>query len=62
MKKKEFTVIGMNMEIISMHYYKFNISDWKASTSHLTPEEEGIYFRLINHYYDTESPIPLETD
>ena len=52
----------MNMEIISMHYYKFNISDWKASTSHLTPEEEGIYFRLINHYYDTESPIPLETD
>jgi uncharacterized protein YdaU (DUF1376 family) len=44
-----------------MHYYKFNISDWKASTGHLTPEEEGIYFRLINHYYDTESPIPLET-
>lgn len=44
-----------------MHYYKFNISDWSLSTSHLSLEEEAIYFRLINYYYDTESPIPLET-
>ena len=44
-----------------MHYYKINISDWQSSTRHLTPEEEGVYFRLINHYYDTERPIPLET-
>ena len=45
-----------------MHYYKFNISDWQSGTRHLTPEEEGVYFRLINYYYDTEKPIPLETD
>ena len=44
-----------------MHYYKFNIHDWQSSTRHLTPAEEGVYFRLINYYYDTESPIPLET-
>lgn len=44
-----------------MHYYKFNIADWNLSTAHLTLEEEAIYFRLINHYYDTESPIPIET-
>lgn len=44
-----------------MHYYKFNIADWSLGTSHLSLEEESIYFRLINHYYDTESPIPLET-
>ncbi len=44
-----------------MHYYKFNIPDWILHTSHLTPEEEGIYFRLLNHFYDTESPIPEET-
>lgn len=44
-----------------MHYYKFNIADWQSSTRHLTPEEEGVYFRLINYYYDTEKPIPLET-
>lgn len=42
-----------------MHYYKFGISDWVLHTSHLTLVEEAIYFRLINHYYDTESPIPL---
>ena len=45
-----------------MHYYKFNIADWQSSTRHLTPEEEGVYFRLINHYYDTEKPLPLETE
>ena len=44
-----------------MHYYKFNISDWVSGTAHLTLIEEAVYFRLVNHYYDTESPIPLET-
>lgn len=44
-----------------MHYYKFNIADWHLATSHLSLEEEAIYFRLINYYYDTESPIPEET-
>jgi uncharacterized protein YdaU (DUF1376 family) len=43
-----------------MHYYKFGISDWALHTSHLTLVEEAIYFRLINHYYDSEKPIPLE--
>lgn len=44
-----------------MHYYKFNIGDWVLHTNHLSLEEEAIYFRLINFYYDTEKPIPLET-
>jgi len=44
-----------------VHYYKLNIPDWSLSTAHLSIEEECIYFRLINYYYDTESPIPLET-
>ena len=44
-----------------MHYYKFNISDWALHTNHLSLEEEAVDFRLINHYYDTELPIPLET-
>jgi uncharacterized protein YdaU (DUF1376 family) len=44
-----------------MHYYKFNIADWHLATSHLSLEEEAIYFRLINYYYDTEHPIPQET-
>lgn len=45
-----------------MHYYKFNIADWHLGTSHLGLEEEAAYLRLINYYYDTEEPIPLETD
>ena len=44
-----------------MHYYKFNIADWSLGTAHLTLVEEAIYFRLINFYYDSEAPIPLET-
>jgi uncharacterized protein YdaU (DUF1376 family) len=45
-----------------MYYYKFNIADWHLATSHLSLEEEAIYFKLINFYYDSEKPIPLETD
>jgi uncharacterized protein YdaU (DUF1376 family) len=44
-----------------MHYYKFNIGDWHLATSHLSLEEEAVYFKLINYYYDTELPIPVET-
>jgi len=44
-----------------MHYYKFNIADWSLGTAHLSLTEEAIYFRLINFYYDSESPIQLET-
>lgn len=44
-----------------MHYYKFNIADWSLHTGHLSLEEESVYFRLVNHYYDTEAPIPKIT-
>lgn len=44
-----------------MHYYPFNIGDFNLHTSHLTLEEEGVFRRLLDFYYDTESPIPLIT-
>lgn len=44
-----------------MHYYKFEIATWHLHTSHLSLVEEAVYFRLINFYYDTETPIPIET-
>lgn len=44
-----------------MHYYQFHISDWALHTSHLDIEEEAIYRRLLDYYYDTEQPIPTET-
>ena len=43
-----------------MHYFKFDIATWIQSTRHLLPEEEGIYLRLVNHYYDTETPFPAD--
>ncbi len=43
-----------------MHYYKLNIADWNLGTAHLTLEEEAVYFRLVNHYYDSEKPIPTD--
>lgn len=44
-----------------MHYYKFHIGDFRGATTHLTNEEELAYRRLLDWYYDTESPIPLDT-
>lgn len=44
-----------------MHYYKFHIGDYKRSTDHLTNEEDIAYRRLLDMYYETERPIPLET-
>lgn len=43
-----------------MHYFQFQIKEWMANTSHLTLEEEAIYLRLINYYYDSEKPIPID--
>lgn len=44
-----------------MNYYSFHIADFALHTSHLTLEEEGVYRRLLDFYYDTETPIPRET-
>jgi uncharacterized protein YdaU (DUF1376 family) len=44
-----------------MHYYKFNIGDYARSTRHLTNDEDLAFRRLLDMYYETESPIPLET-
>jgi uncharacterized protein YdaU (DUF1376 family) len=44
-----------------MHYYQFHIGDYRASTAHLSNEEDLAYRRLIDMYYDLEQPISLET-
>jgi uncharacterized protein YdaU (DUF1376 family) len=43
-----------------MHYYNFNIGDYIKHTMHLTVEEDITYRRLLDLYYDTESPIPTD--
>lgn len=40
-----------------MHYYAFNIGDYTSHTAHLSPSEDIAYRRLLDLYYQTESPI-----
>lgn len=44
-----------------MNYYNFHIGDYVTATVHLEPLEDLAYRRLLDMYYDTEHPIPLET-
>jgi len=44
-----------------MHYYKFNIADYRKDTVHLSIVEHYIYRQLIDWHYLDELPIPLET-
>ena len=44
-----------------MHYYLFNIADYRKDTSHLTPIEHYIYRFLMDWAYLDEQPIPLDT-
>lgn len=43
-----------------MHYFQFEIKEWLSNTAHLTLEEEAIYLRLINFYYDSERAFLLD--
>jgi uncharacterized protein YdaU (DUF1376 family) len=44
-----------------MFYFSFHITDYRAATAHLSNEEDLAYRRLIEMYYDTEQPIPADT-
>lgn len=44
-----------------MNHYPHHIGDYVKATVHLSPDEDLCYRRLLDMYYDTESPIPLET-
>lgn len=44
-----------------MHYYQFNIADYRKDTTHLSIVEHGIYRQLMDWQYLDENPIPKET-
>jgi len=41
-----------------MHYYQFNIGDYKSHTDHLDPLEDIAYRRMIDWLYLHEKPLP----
>lgn len=44
-----------------MHYYSFNVGDYRRDTVHLSRLEHSIYRELIDEYYLNEKPIPVGT-
>ncbi|CAB4126104.1 Protein of unknown function DUF1376 [uncultured Caudovirales phage] len=43
-----------------MNYYPFHIGDYVSATRHLSWEEDAAYRRLLDCYYLTERPLPVE--
>lgn len=50
------------MEVLQMHYFKFNISDYYGSTGGLTPTQSYAYIKLICMYYEKEAPLHLDVE
>jgi uncharacterized protein YdaU (DUF1376 family) len=43
-----------------MNYYPFHIGDYLSATRHLSWSEDAAYRRLLDTYYTTEKPLPLD--
>ena len=43
-----------------MNYYPFHIGDYVSATRHLSWEEDAAYRRLLDTYYTTEKPLPVD--
>lgn len=45
-----------------MNYYEHHLGDFARDAGYLSMIREGAYRRLIDFYYATEKPLPLNTD
>jgi uncharacterized protein YdaU (DUF1376 family) len=45
-----------------VNYYNFHIGDYLRDTVHLTVLEDGCYRRMLDLYYASEKPLPLNID
>jgi len=43
-------------------YYRCYIEDYEAATRDLSLVEDGVYGRLLRHYFADEKPLPLNSD
>jgi uncharacterized protein YdaU (DUF1376 family) len=44
-----------------VNFYPHHIGDYRSATTHLSNDEDLAYRRLLEMYYDTEQPIPADT-
>lgn len=56
-----YLLVSQHHRGVTMHYYQFNIADYRKDTTHLLPIEHYIYRTLIDWYYLDEAKIPKET-
>jgi uncharacterized protein YdaU (DUF1376 family) len=45
-----------------VNYYLHHIGDYLKDTSHLSGVEDGMYRRMLDLYYSSEKPLPLNID
>lgn len=43
-----------------MNYYPHHIGDYRKDTAHLSLLEHGVYRQLLDTYYTSEKPLPLD--
>ena len=45
-----------------MNYYPFHIGDFRSGTVNMSRQSRWIYRDMLDVYYDTEKPLPLDLD
>lgn len=55
------TVENGEMELGWVNYYPHHIGDYLRDTAHLSLLEHGAYRRMLDLYYASEKPLPLDT-
>lgn len=45
-----------------MNYYPFHIGDFRSGTANMSRLQRAIYRDLLDIYYDTEKPLPLDLE
>ena len=45
-----------------MHYYKWHIGDFRKATRTLNLLQRGVYREMLDEYYESEQPLPLEEE
>lgn len=48
----------MKISVFTGEWYPWHPTLYKTKTMNLTPEQDGIYRRLIDHYMETRHPLP----